>query len=180
MDEQSLVPVERIERSIIVLRGQKVIIDETLAALYGVSTKRLNEQVKRNSIRFPLDFTFQLSEDEYNSLRSQIATLETIGRGRHRKYLPYAFTEHGAIMVAAVLNSPQAIAMSILVVRVFVKLRNILATHRQLAARLSELESKLSTHDEQIILLFDAIRGLMAPPEGKKRKIGFKAEEPRK
>ena len=115
---------------------------------------------------------FQLTDEEHASLRSQSATLKT-GRGQHRKFLPYAFTEHGAIMAASVLNAPKAIEMSILVVRAFVKLRNILATHRQLATKLAELERKLSTHDQQIVVLFDAIRELMTPPVKPKRRIGF-------
>ncbi len=123
-----LIPVERVERAILVIRGQKVILDADLAALYGVTTKRLNEQVKRNLDRFPHDFVFQLTLEEQDSLRSQSATLKA-GRGQHRKFLPYVFTEHGAIMAASVLSSPKVIEMSILVVRAFVKLRNILATH---------------------------------------------------
>ena len=171
MPEQNLVPVERIERVILVLRGHKVIIDKNLAALYGVTTKRLNEQVKRNIDRFPNDFVFQLTAQEFNNLRSQFATSST-GWGGTRK-LPLVFTEHGALMAASVLNSPKAIEMSIWVVRAFVKLRNILATHRQLAEKLNELERKLSIHDKQIVVLFDAIRGLMSPPEKPKRRIGF-------
>ena len=172
MPEQSMVPTEHIERVILVLRGHKVIIDKVLAALYGVTTKRLNEQVKRNIDRFPSDFVFQLTDEEHEFLRSQFATLET-GRGRYRKYRPYAFTEHGALMAASVLNSPKAIEMSIFIVRAFVKLRNVFATHRQLAEKLTELELKLSVHDKQIVVLFDAIRELMAPPIKPKRRIGF-------
>jgi phage regulator Rha-like protein len=175
MNEKSIVPVERIERTIVVLRGHKVLLDVDLAELYGVTIKRLNEQVKRNIERFPPDFMFQLTKDEQDSLRSQVATLN-IGRGQHRKYLPYAFTEHGAIMVASVLNSQKAIEMSVLVVRAFVKLRNLLATHRQLAIKLNELETKLSTHDQQIVVLFDAIRELMTPPAKPKHRIGFSGE----
>ncbi|MDD5308982.1 MAG: ORF6N domain-containing protein [Deltaproteobacteria bacterium] len=164
------------ENAIILLRGHKVIIDEILAALYGVTTKRLNEQVRRNLERFPPDFMFQLTAEEHASLRSQFATLET-GRGRHRKYLPFVFTEHGAIMAASVLNSPKAIEMSILVVRAFVKIRSILATHRQLATKLGELERKLSTHDRHIVVLFDAVRGLMTPPAKPRGRIGFDRDE---
>jgi len=152
-------------------------LDADLAALYGVETRRLNEQVRRNTERFPEDFMFALSQEEWNALRSQIATLKT-GRGQHRKYLPYAFTEHGAIMAATVLNSPRAIEVSVYVVRAFVQLRELLTGHKELAKRLDELESrmqrKLSSHDQAIAGILDAIRQLMAPPEPrKKRPIGF-------
>ena len=167
-----LVPGEAIEQRICLVRGQKVLSDADLANLYGVTTKRLNEQVKRNSERFPVDFMFQLTEEENAALRSQFATLKT-GRGQHRKYLPYVFTEHGAIMAASVLNSPRAIEVSVFVVRAFVKLREVLATHKELARKLDELERK---YDAQFRVVFDAIRQLMAPPpETKKRRIGFHA-----
>lgn len=180
-ESEALVPVESIAQSILVLRGQKVIIDTDLAALYGVTTKRFNEQVRRNLERFPGDFMFQLSEDEWAALRSQIATLKP-GRGQHRKYLPYAFTEHGAIMAATILNSPRATEVSVYVVRAFVQLRDLLAGNKELAAKLAELESrierKLSSHDQAIAGLIDAIRELMKPPEpGKKRPIGFVTQE---
>jgi hypothetical protein len=128
--------------------------------------------VKRNIERFPADFMFQLTSVETASLRSQVATLKS-GRGQHAKYLPRVFTEHGAIMAASVLSSPKAIEMSILVVRAFVKLRTMLATHRQLAAKLAELERKLSTHDERIVVLFNTIRELMQPSAQPARRIGF-------
>jgi hypothetical protein len=149
-----------------------VIIDRDLAAFYGVTTKRLNEQVKRNAGRFPPDFVFQLTESESRVLRSQIATIET-GRGRHRKYNPYAFTEHEALMAASVLSSRKAIEMSVLVIRAFVKLRAVFATHRELAAKLNELERKLSRHGQQIVVLFEAIREIMAPAVKPRRRIGF-------
>jgi phage regulator Rha-like protein len=174
MAGQSIVPLERAERVIVLIRGVKVVLDSDLANLYGVETHRLNEPVRRNIERFPSDFMFQLNDGEHASLRSQFAILDA-GRGRHRKYLPYAFTEHGAIMAASVLSSAKAIEMSILVVRAFVKLRNILATHRQLVVKLTELERRLGTHDRKFILLFDAIRKLMAPPRSPKRRIGFVA-----
>jgi hypothetical protein len=174
MPNHTLAPVERIENAILVIRGQKVILDEALAALYGVTTKRLNEQLKRNVGRFPPDFMFKLSAGEFANLKSHFATSSSTWGGRRKP--PIAFTEHGAIMAAAVLNSPKAIEMSVLVVRAFVKLRIILAAHRQLAAKLEELERKLSTHDQQIVVLFDAIRGLMAPPAKPKRRIGFGEE----
>jgi hypothetical protein len=173
MTETSLVPARRIERAILVLRGQKVILDSDLAAFYGVTTKRLNEQLKRNADRFPADFAFQLTAEEHAALRSHFATLKT-GRGQHRKFRPYAFTEHGALMAASVLNSPSAVAMSVLVVRAFVRLRSLLASHARLAAKLEELERRLASHDEQIVVLFDAIRGLMEPERKPLRRIGFK------
>jgi len=150
-----------------------VILDAALAELYGVTTKRFNEQVCRNTSRFPADFRFQLTAAEYDALRSQFATLKN-GRGKHRKYLPYAFTEHGAIMAATVLNSPRAIEISVFVVRAFVQLRDLLSHNHTLAAKLSELERKLVGHDQAIAGLISAIRELMATPEAKpKRPIGF-------
>lgn len=177
LDQNMLVPVESIAQSILVLRGQKVILDADLAALYGVTTKRFNEQVRRNLERFPADFMFQLSEDEWESLRSQFATLKT-GRGQHRKYLPYAFTEHGAIMAATILNSPRATEVSVYVVRAFVALREMLAGNKELAAKLAELDSRLSrkldSHDQAITGLINAMRELMKPVEPKqKQPIGF-------
>ncbi len=171
------VAVDAIAGRILTLRGQRVIIDADLAALYGVPTKRLNEQVRRNVERFPADFMFALDQDEWEALRSQFATLKT-GRGQHRKYLPCAFTEHGAIMAATVLNSPRAVEVSIYVVRAFVQLRELLAGHKELAKRLDQLEArmerKLMTQDQAIAGILDAIRQLMAPPpEPKRRPIGF-------
>lgn len=173
-DQNMLVPVESIAQAILVLRGQKVILDTDLAALYGVTSKRFNEQVRRNLERFPPDFMFQLSEDEW-------ATLKT-GRGQHRKYLPYAFTERGAIMAATILNSPRATEVSVYVVRAFVALREMLAGNKELAAKLAELESrlgrKLESHDQAIAGLIDAMRELMRPPEPtKKQPIGFVTEK---
>ena len=170
---------EHIARDILVLRGQRVIVDSDLAALYGVTTKRFNEQVRRNRERFPEDFMFQLTAEEAAALRSQFATLKT-GRGQHRKYLPYAFTEHGVIMAASVLNSPRAVEMSIYVVRAFVRLREMLASNRQLAQRFDELEARLekrlTAHDEAIAAILSAIRELMNPAAPKRRGIGFTAD----
>lgn len=137
--KNTLIDITQIERLIYLIRGQRVMLDSDLASIYGVSTSRFNEQIKRNSARFPPDFRFQLTPEEHSSLRSQIAILEK-GRGRYRKYPPYAFTEHGTIMAASVLSSPQAVEMSIFVVRAFVRLRELLSTHHQLAAKLDELE----------------------------------------
>jgi hypothetical protein len=165
-------PVERIQRLILIARGEKVILDKDLAELYGVKTSRLNEQVKRNIKRFPDDFMFQLTEQEFDHLKSHFAT-SSAGWGGTRKP-PFVFTEHGAIMAASVLNTPLAVEMSIFVVRAFVQLRSLLATHKQLAAKLTELERKLSTRDTQIMALIDAIKQLMTPPPTRdKRRIGF-------
>lgn len=177
LNQNSLVPVESIAQSILLMRGQKVILDTDLAALYGVTTKRFNEQVRRNLERFPADFMFQLSEAEWASLRSQFATLKP-GRGQHRKYLPYAFTEHGAIMAATILNSPRATEVSVYVVRVFVALRDMLAGNKELAAKLNELAHKVDSHDQAIVGLINAMRELMRPPEPKqKQPIGFVREK---
>ncbi len=168
----SVVPIERIESRILLVRGHKVLLDGDLAALYEVSTKRFNEQVRRNAARFPEDFMFRLSAEEWSSLRSQFAALKT-GRGQHRKYLPLAFTEHGAIMAATILNSARATEVSVYVVRAFVRLRELLASNKQLARRLDQLEKKLGSHDQAIAGLVNTIRNLMTPPELKRRPIGF-------
>lgn len=179
----ALLPVEHIARSILVMRGQKVLLDAELAALYGVATKRFNEQVRRNRERFPADFMFQLTAAEAETLKSQFATSKVHGRGG-RRYLPYAFTEHGAIQAATILNSSRAVEMSVYVVRAFVKLRELLASNSELARRLDELEArlarKLTTHDEAIVAILSAIRQLMSPPVPKRRPIGFTANLGRK
>jgi hypothetical protein len=166
------VPVERITQSILILRGHKVLLDVDLAALYEVPTKRLNEQVKRNLERFPTDFMFRLNREEVDALnRSQTAT----GSQKHRdpRFPPYAFTEHGAIMAATVINSPRAVEMSIYVVRAFVHLRELLASNKELAQQFEKLERKVSSHDEAIVAILKTIRQLMNPPEPNKRSIGF-------
>jgi len=170
-----IIPIEVIQQKIFLIRGHKVMLDTDVADLYGVTVKRLNEQVKRNVNRFPQDFMFQLSEEENQSLRSHFATIK-IGRGHHRKYLPYVFTEHGTIMLANVLNSPTSVQASIQVVRAFVKLRQLLSTHKELTHKLIELERKIEDHDEEIHTIFETIRQLMASPEKKRPKIGFKRE----
>ncbi len=164
-----------IERRILLLHGQRVMLDSDLAGLYGVSTKRLNEQVRRNIRRFPADFMFQLSPDEAAALRSQNATLEA-GRGKHRKYLPLVFTEQGVAMLSSVLKSERAAQVNIEIMRAFVRLRELIATKRDLARRLDELEKR---YDAQFRGVFDAIRQLMAPPEKARRSIGFRVEETR-
>jgi phage regulator Rha-like protein len=173
-----MVSTQDITRAILVLRGHRVLLDTELAALYGVATKRFNEQVRRNRKRFPPDFMFQLTAEEISSLRSQIAALK-LGRGQHRKYLPYVFTEHGAIMAATILNSSRAVEMSVYVVRAFVQLREMLTSNKDLARRSAQLETrlekKLLAHDEAIAAILSAIRELMHPPVSKSRPIGFTA-----
>ena len=189
MSAAPLLPLEAITQRIVVLREQKVLLDADLAALYGVETKRFNEQVKRNLARFPADFMFELSAEEFAALRSQFATSNASPAGRGgRRYLPRAFTEHGAIMAASVLNSPRAIEVSMYVVRAFVRLRELAATHGELAKRLDALEEKTEAlamqHDtfsrntrNQLKQVFDALRELMTPPEPNKRPIGFVTPE---
>jgi hypothetical protein len=159
-----------VESRIFVLRQQKVILDRDLAELYGVPVKRLNEQVKRNRERFPDDFMFQLTKAEDANLQNHTSTKP--GRGG-RRYAPYAFTEHGAIMAATVLNSERAVEMSVFVVRAFVRLREMLSTNQQLAGKIDELEQRLDTHDASIQELIEAIRELMAPDPATGRRIGF-------
>lgn len=159
---------------IVRVRGHSVILDADLAALYGVETKRLNEQVKRNRDRFPEDFHFQLTEKEWKALRSQNATSK--GRGG-RRYMPYAFTEHGAVMAANVLNSPQAIQMSVAVVRAFVRLRRMALSVEGVARKVEALEKK---YDKQFKVVFDAIRQLILQPEPKRKRIGFHTDDDKK
>ncbi|RKY93713.1 MAG: ORF6N domain-containing protein [Ignavibacteriae bacterium] len=170
MTNKSLIPQERIENKIYLIRNQKVMIDQDLAELYNVSTKQLNQQVKRNLDRFPTDFMFQLSKDEHDSLRSQIVTSK--GKGG-RRYLPYVFTEQGVAMLSSVLKSKEAINVNIQIMRAFVKLREILSTHKELAKRLKEVELKIDSHDTQIQAVFDVINQLITPSTKPKKKIGF-------
>ena len=164
------IPLERIEKRIFLIRGQKVMLDSYLAALYEVPVKALNQAVRRNLGRFPSDFMFQLNYQEVGVLRSQFVTLEP-GRGRYRKYVPYAFTEQGVAMLSSVLKSERAVRVNIEIIRTFVRLRQILSSHKDLARKLEELEKK---YDSQFRVVFDAIRQLMAPPPlPPKKKIGF-------
>ena len=157
------------------IRGRKVIIGPDLAKLYGVQPKRLNEQVRRNHDRFPEDFCFQITQEEAKALRSQFATLK---QGQHSKYLPLAFTEHGAIMAATVLNSPQAVAMSVYVVRAFVQMREQIAANSAILKRLAEIDRKLLDHDDALLTIWERLQPLLAPPvPERKRRIGFKQEE---
>jgi len=160
----------QLEQRILLVRGDKVMLDADLALLYGVRTKALNQAVKRNRQRFPRDFMFRLSRWE----KAEVVTnCDHLYRLKFSSTLPYAFTEHGALMLASVLNSPRAIEVSIYVVRAFVRLRQLLATHRDLAAKLAALERKLQRHDAEIRSLFDAIKQLMTPPEPPRRRVGF-------
>jgi hypothetical protein len=160
-----------IESRITILRHQKVILDTSLAELYGVPVKRLNQQVSRNRERFPSDFMFQLTPREFTALRLQFATSNKTRGGR--RSLPYAFNEHGAIMAATVLNSEQAVEMSVFVVRAFVRLRQMLAANREFADRIKELEKHLETHDGTIQEIINVINKLMNPPPSRRTKIGF-------
>jgi len=167
----AIVPVQLIASRIFLVRGHRVMLDSDLASLYRVSTKRLNEQVKRNQRRFPADFMFRLTPREAQALRSQFATSKPQRGGR--RYVPHVFTEHGAVMLASVLNSPVAVLASIQVVRAFIKLREILGTQHKLALKLLELEERLGEHDEEITALFEAIRRLMEPADKPGKPIGF-------
>lgn len=176
MTETGLIPSERITGAILLLRGHKVILDSDLAVLYGVENKALNQAVQRNLERFPSDFMFQLTDEEMARLRSQTVTLKK-GRGQHRKYLPYAFTEQGVAMLSSVLRSPQAVQVNIEIMRAFVQLRQLLMTNDDLATKLAALERKYDRHDAQFRVVFQAIRELMTPPTSKKRPIGFPPRE---
>lgn len=165
-----------VESRILILRHQKVILDTDLADLYSVPVKRLNEQVKRNRERFPDDFVFQLTAREHKILRSQIATSNGVRGGR--RYRPYAFTEHGAIMAATILNSKRAMQMSVFVVRAFVRLREMMASNRTIAIKIAELERRLETHDGAIRDLLQAIKQLMFPKAPRRRQIGFQLPAP--
>lgn len=172
MIEKTIIPSEVIEKRIFIIRGQKVMFDRHLAELYGVPTMRLNEAVKRNVKRFPPGFMFQLSLDENDSLISQFAISK--GRGGHRK-LPFVFTEQGIAMLSSVPKSDRAILVNIEIMRAFVKIRQLLSTHKDLAAKLEELEKK---YDAQFKIVIDAIRQIMYTPERPKREIGFRVKEP--
>lgn len=165
-------PAEVIEKKILLIRGLKVMLDRDLAELYAVEIRALNQAVKRNIERFPDDFMLQLSKEEYDSLRSQNVTLK---RGEHRKYMPYAFTENGVAMLSSVLKSDRAIEVNIQIMRTFTKLREMIASNKELSKKLDDIERKVSSHDQAITGLIHAIRELAKPePTGKKGKIGFK------
>lgn len=169
-----LIPQETIKQRIFLIRNQKVMIDRDLAELYGVETKHLNRQVKRNIQRFPKEFMFQLNPDEKNQLVTICHRFKTM---KHTTSLPYAFTEHGVAMLASVLKSERAVKISINIIKAFVKLREILSTHKELATKLNQLERKIGKHDEDIKVIFEAIHQLMTPPQKSSRKIGFRREK---
>ncbi len=170
-----LISQEAITNKILLLRGKKAMLDRDLAKLYGVTTGNLNKAVKRNIERFPEDFMFQLTKDEEESLRFQFGSFK---RGQHTKYLPRVFTEQGVAMLSSVLRSKRAIQVNIAIMRVFVRLKEIIFTHKELAYKLNELERKIEKHDEEIHSIFEAIRQLMAPPPEEKRRIaGFQPGE---
>ncbi|HYN25200.1 MAG TPA: ORF6N domain-containing protein [Pyrinomonadaceae bacterium] len=166
------VPAERVEKSILVVRGEKVMLDRELASLYRVSTRVFNQAVKRHKDRFPPDFMFQLTMEEAQALRSRSQSV-ILKRGQNIKYRPYAFTEHGILMLSSVLNSERAVQVNIEIMGTFVRLRQMLASNAELARKLEELEKK---YDAQFKVVFDAIRQLMTPPEPKRKQIGFHAK----
>jgi phage regulator Rha-like protein len=172
---ESVTPVEQVEQLILLIRGERVLLDADLAAMYGVETKVLVRAVKRNHERFPSDFMFQVSEGEFENLRFHFGTSSSWGG---RRYPPYAFTEHGVAMLSSVLRSARAVQVNIAIIRVFVRLRQTLALHKELAATVAELERKIESHDEGIRTLFDAIRQLMdTTPPPKRKAIGFHVKE---
>jgi hypothetical protein len=190
---KEIIPIQRIAQSIFVLRGQKVMLDYDLAALYGVEARALNQAVKRNASRFPVDFMFQISAEEMEKV-SQVVTppaqertekkvtnssqfVTSSHKHRGKRYRPYAFTEQGVAMLSSVLNSERAVKVNIAIMRAFVKLRQTIETNRELARKFSELEKRVGKHDEKIAAIFEAIRQLMAPPEKPRREIGFHVRE---
>ena len=190
---KEIIPIRRIAQSILVLRGQKVMLDSDLADLYGVATKVLNQAVKRNASRFPVDFMFQISAEEMEKVSqvvippaqertekkvtnsSQFVTSSRKYRGK--RYRPYAFTEHGVAMLSSILNSERAVKVNIAIMRAFVRLRDVLETNRELARKFDELEKRVGKHDEKIDATLEAIRQLMAPPTKPRREIGFHVRE---
>jgi len=172
--ELAVIPDEVIMNKIIVLREKKVMIDRDLAELYGVTTKRLNEQVKRNKKRFPEDFMFQLTVEEKTEVVAKCDHLKIL---KYSPNLPFAFTEHGAVMLASILNSETAIEVNIQVVRVFTKMREMILTHKDILLQLEKIEKKLTNHDEDIALIFQYLKQLLNPPQPPRRKIGFRKDE---
>jgi len=168
--KHALIPQEVIEQKIYLIRGHKIMIDRDLAELYGVETKYLNRQVKRNKDRFPAEFMFQLNNKEKQELVTNWHRFESL---KHSTTPPYAFTEHGVAMLSSVLNSERAIKINIYIIKAFVRLRNVLSTNKELTHKLEQLERKTKKHDTEIQAIFEAIRQLMKPPEQPKRRIGF-------
>ena len=178
MDKKAIgIPIERIEKSIMLIRGHKVMIDRDLAKLYGVETRVLKQAVRRNIKRFPADFMFELTKEEFEDWRSQFVTSNSDKMGL--RYKPMAFTEHGALMAANILKSKMAVSMSIYVVRAFIRMREELTSRRDLEERLDQIEKVLLVHDTELTELFEKIRPLLLPPPEKPRKIGFEVKEPK-
>jgi len=173
-DKADLIQPPQIEQAILLISGQRVLMDRDLAAMYGVTTGNLNKAVRRNLDRFPADFMFQLTAEEAETSRFQIGILK---RGLNIKYLPYAFTQEGIAMLSGVLRSPRAVQVNIAIMRAFVRLRETLALHKELAHKLTDLERKIENHDENIRTLFEAIHQLMNPPEPPHKEIGFHVKE---
>ncbi len=174
MAKTELAAPPQMEQAILLIRGQRVMLDRDLAAMYGVTTSNLNKAVSRNLGRFPADFMFQLTMDEAEASRFQIGILK---KGMNIKYLPYVFTQEGVAMLSGVLRSPRAEQVNIAIMRAFVRLRETLSLHKELAHKLGELERKIENHDENIRTLFEAIHSLMTPPETPHREIGFHVKE---
>ncbi len=169
--KNQIIPAQRIEQIILEIRGQKVIIDSDIATIYGTSTKRLNEQVRRNKARFPIEFMFQLTKDEKEEV---VANCDHLSNLKFSPHLPFVFTEHGALMAAAILNTDRSVQVSLFVVRAFVKLRELVVAHKELASKFNELESRVGAHDEAIVQLMQSMRQLMKPtPPKQQNKIGF-------
>ncbi len=176
MTKNTKIPIisdELVMNNIYLIRGQKVMLDFDLSILYKVETKRLNEQVNRNKERFPEDFMFRLTKDEYENLRSQIAT----SRWGGTRYIPMAFTEQGVAMLSSVLNSPTAIAVNIQIIRVFTRMRALLMTHKDILLQLEKIEKKMGKHDEQIALVFSYLKKLLNPPQPDRTRIGFRRKD---
>ena len=182
MKDNQIIPAEIIERKIFLIRGQKVMLSTHLAVLYDVEVRALIQAVKRNAIRFPSDFMFQLTRHEYSNLKSQIVIsrdedLYNKNWGGVRRSTPYAFTEPGIAMLSSILRSERAVKVNILIMRTFIKLREILSTHKELAQKLKELELRIDQHDEEIKSIIDALNQLLSPPPEPKRKMGFQVKE---
>jgi hypothetical protein len=174
--KEIMISDELVMNKIYLIRDQKVMLDRDLAELYGVETKVLNQAVKRNAARFPEDFMFQLTKSEWESLRSQIVTLEA-GRGKYPKYAPTVFTEQGVAMLSSVLNSETAIRVNIQIIRIFTRMREMIMTHKDILLQLEKIEKKLAGHDEDITLIFQYLKQLLNPPQPPRRKIGFKRKD---
>ena len=174
LNKSFLIPDEIMINKILLIREKKVMIDKDIAELYGVTTKRLNEQVKRNKKRFPDDFMFQLTENEKEKV---VANCDHLKNLKYSPSLPYAFTEHGAVMLASVLNSDRAIEANIQIVRVFTRIREMLLTNKDILLKLEQLERKVTGHDENIQMIFGALRKLLNPPQPPRRRIGFRRND---